>query len=505
MPTTGTSLVETNTATDTGEKKLDEVGKPDSDPVSDTILDNTCEDECKPSTSKDNAPELSYDTITSLWPTDRGHFMEQNLKDQTKRFIITNGHSKTNGPFKKDAEGRSFSEKYYHAVSKTVYEKWHLHGTLSEALEGNLQEEKKYWRQVLDRLLNVTLTLAMCNLPFRGHKEGTQAEDEGPLYSIMLDTTKDISKIDQMCEIYRYCSIEYDDNGNSKALQINECRGQGYDGASNMKGIYKGVQKKIIDVEPSVVYVHCNAHNLNLVIKDAVKDVTEMAQFYDIVQRVCVFWIEPEFEKKRLRTEKRHFGELCEDQRLEDPESLCRVTIYYRTLDIITTQLNFRFTGLHEVVSSFSVLEPISLQNLYDSELYEKASSFVKIYHNDVSETFTQEILNMRFALKGEISKVSSIKDLANMLIIENHSISASFPEVCTAMLLFLTIPVTTASAERSFSKLKLVKSYLRSTMAQKRLEGLALLSIEQGTAHKLNLSKVIDRYAEMKAWKKEF
>ena len=91
------------------------------------------------------------------------------------------------------------------------------------------------------------------------------------------------------------------------------------------------------------------------------------------------------------------------------------------------------------------------------------------------------------------------------MLIIENHSISASFPEVCTAMLLFLTIPVTTASAERSFSKLKLVKNYLRSTMAQERLEGLALLSIEQGTARKLNLSKVIDRFAEMKARKKEF
>ena len=38
MPATSTSLVETNTATDTGEKKLDEVGKPNSDQVSDTIL-----------------------------------------------------------------------------------------------------------------------------------------------------------------------------------------------------------------------------------------------------------------------------------------------------------------------------------------------------------------------------------------------------------------------------------------------------------------------------------
>ena len=122
-----------------------------------------------------------------------------------------------------------------------------------------------------------------------------------------------------------------------------------------------------------------------------------------------------------------------------------------------------------------------------------------------MSETFTLEILSMISALKGEISKVSCIKDLANMLIIENHSISASFPEICTAMLLFLTIPVTTASAERSFSKLKLVKNYLRSTLAQERLQGLVLLSNEQGTARILNLSQVIDRFAEMKARKKQF
>jgi len=43
-----------------------------------------------------------------------------------------------------------------------------------------------------------------------------------------------------------------------------------------------------------------------------------------------------------------------------------------------------------------------------------------------------------------------------------------------------LTIPVFVVSAERSFSKLKLTKSYLRSTMSQQRLNRLVLLFIEK-------------------------
>ena len=51
------------------------------------------------------------------------------------------------------------------------------------------------------------------------------------------------------------------------------------------------------------------------------------------------------------------------------------------------------------------------------------------------------------------------------------------FPNASITYRVLLTIPVTVASAERSFSKLKLLKSYMRTTMTHQRLSDLATLA----------------------------
>ena len=49
-------------------------------------------------------------------------------------------------------------------------------------------------------------------------------------------------------------------------LPISRLRGQGYDGASNMRGEFNGLQRKILDQNPYAFYVHCFAHRLELVV-----------------------------------------------------------------------------------------------------------------------------------------------------------------------------------------------------------------------------------------------
>lgn len=54
------------------------------------------------------------------------------------------------------------------------------------------------------------------------------------------------------------------------------------------------------------------------------------------------------------------------------------------------------------------------------------------------------------------------------------------FPNVNKLLKIYNTIPVTTAQIERSFSKLGLVKTDLRNSTGQERLDGLLFLSIHR-------------------------
>ena len=73
-----------------------------------------------------------------------------------------------------------------------------------------------------------------------------------------------------------------------------------------------------------------------------------------------------------------------------------------------------------------------------------------------------------------------------------------AFPELMKLVRIAMTIAVNTAHCERSFSALKRIKTYLRSTMCEQQLTDLAILSIERDISSVLSLDEAIDRFAGM-------
>lgn len=72
------------------------------------------------------------------------------------------------------------------------------------------------------------------------------------------------------------------------------------------------------------------------------------------------------------------------------------------------------------------------------------------------------------------------------------------FPNTTITYRILLTIPITVACVERSFSKLKLLKSYLRSTLTQERLNGLALMAIENNLLDNIPYEDVTKKFMSM-------
>ena len=71
------------------------------------------------------------------------------------------------------------------------------------------------------------------------------------------------------------------------SLPLEHCRGQCYDGASNMSGRRSGVAARIQQEEPRALYVHCMGHSLNLAVQDTSCSVKVMADTFDTVLEVA--------------------------------------------------------------------------------------------------------------------------------------------------------------------------------------------------------------------------
>jgi len=65
-------------------------------------------------------------------------------------------------------------------------------------------------------------------------------------------------------------------------LSISRLRGQGYDGASNMRGEFHGLQRKILDENPHAFFIHCFAHQFQLVVVSVAKCCSSVFDFFNI-------------------------------------------------------------------------------------------------------------------------------------------------------------------------------------------------------------------------------
>eukprot|EP00795_Rhopilema_esculentum_P016928 gene16928-biopygen6032 len=454
-------------------------------------------------------------------------------------------------------------------------------------------------REILKIILEGVITCGQQNLGLRGHRDDAKhclVESNNP------DEAADISNVEQMAMVLRFVDSNshireeflgfvpcvnglsgasiaktIEDGILSMGLDMQYCRGQGYDGAGNMAGKCSGAairiqqtyqKAKLIDVcrtrwvaridgldvfiqifaavVAALEAIQDNADKswspesmrdasslvlsitsfgfiLSLVVvsrclevtrpltkqlqtptMDVVKCQEKIALLFtmlnkmrrDIINYHEVWYREAEKialsfgtvpNKPRIASKQIHRNNMPSDT----------VTEYYRLsfsvpfLDHLINQISVRFSDRN--IAAFDGFYAVPSNVLAHPDWKSKFEAYLSFYIDDLPEPrFLQTELAMwEETWKGhKQTPPSSLESLMPMID------KLTFPNIYVAMQILATLPVTSCSCERSFSVLRRLKTYLRSTMAEERLNSLALLYVHR--AVHIDRDKVIDIFARM-------
>ncbi|XP_058734194.1 uncharacterized protein LOC131605923 [Vicia villosa] len=226
-------------------------------------------------------------------------------------------------------------------------------------------------------------------------------------FSLLIDESHDISVKEQIAVMFlndkgkvveQFISLHHAKYTTSEALKdalygildrhtlsISRIRGQGYDGGSNMRGEFNGLQRKILDENPYTFYVHCYAHRLQLVVVSIASSCSSIHDFFELAS-----------------------GEISQGKGLHQSSSLARPGdirwgSHYTTL----IRLDKMRTSVLEVLS----IDEDGCGPSQAASLIEKMESF--------KFGFIFKLMLKLFDITNELSKILQTKDLNIVLSME--------------------------------------------------------------------------------------
>jgi hypothetical protein len=158
------------------------------------------------------------------------------------------------------------------------------------------------------------------------------------------------------------------------------------------------------------------------------------------------------------------------------------------------TSLENRFEELQVFKNIFGYLLSLrTMRSLDGIELIDCCIKFDKIFSFDnSSDVDLNDLISELKVLQLDLPD----RQMSAMEIFEFVREVDNYPNICVAYRILFIMSMTVASAKMSFSKLKLLKNYLRSVMSQDRLNGLANLCIEKHMLDDIDTDSAINEFA---------
>ncbi|XP_048422572.1 uncharacterized protein LOC103935958 [Pyrus x bretschneideri] len=310
-------------------------------------------------------------------------------------------------------------------------------------------------------------------------------------------------------------------------LSFSNLRGQCYDGVSNMKGEFNGLKTKILNDQPCAFYVHCFAHQLQLALVAVAKDNVDVNTFFLLANNVVnnigassnrllkdiqsfefVFLL---FLMKSILGITNDLSQALQndDQEIVNVMALvntCEEQLLYMRnyegFDLLLTKLNDRFNETStELLICLASLSPNDSFAAFDKE---KLLCLAQLYPQDFTK---QDLLALEDQLdiyihymrsRSDFSQLQSISDLAKKMV--EKRLHQVFQYVYLLIELALVLPVATASMERAFSAMNIIKSSLRNRMGDQWLNDSLVVYIVKYVFSCIDNETIMTRFQSMRS-----
>ncbi|KAK7158541.1 hypothetical protein R3I94_004999 [Phoxinus phoxinus] len=198
-------------------------------------------------------------------------------------------------------------------------------------------------------------------------------------------------------------------------------------------------------------------------------------------------------EKRQRKKKRQSLYEGTEDTQ-STPEETFRREFFLPMVDTALRSLSDRFSRLKGVYDLYDFLfsKDNMKQTIKNGKLHERCEKLEQTLHDIDADDLALEINSSLYTFPDHVA--TSPFDMLNYI----------YSEKLLDLYSNLSI-VSVASGERSFSAFQLIKNYMKSSMGQERLTGLALTSIERDVRQSLDMEDIVIAYAEGKARKQQF
>ena len=172
--------------------------------------------------------------------------------------------------------------------------------------------------------------------------------------------------------------------------------------------------------------------------------------------------------------------------------------IYLDAFEYIIKCLEERFD--QKGLQMYENLQQVLILAAKKEDYEEKLKEVLQFYNNEKSYDFNEDSLRTQlkmFSANYPQKDDTNMEDIIEHLMSMPSSSRKMISEVVKILELILVLPATNATSERTFSKLRLIKTYLRSTMTQGRLNHLMICAIYHEDLDNLDLEEMAFKFVE--------